>query len=297
MFCLFAVLTGCDKTGGEKPDSTVIAEVNKDPITENEFLREVTRVPEWARSQFKGNEGKDKFLDEMIKRELIYQHATKMKLDNDEEYLTKVKEFEKMTLVSLVLKKEVEEKAYVDDEEVQAFYNENQDKFTIGTELKASHILVETEPEAKEIRERIDKGESFSKLAKELSKDKGSAEKSGDLGYFGRGKMVPEFERAASSLKPGEVSDPVRTRFGYHIIKLTDIKKGNPASFEQSRDSIRKQLLAEKRKRVFDSFVERLKSESTITRDEPALTAIILPWEQSEEQIQSGEPQSDTEQK
>jgi parvulin-like peptidyl-prolyl isomerase len=96
--------------------------------------------------------------------------------------------------------------------------------------------------------------------------------------------MVPEFERAASSLKPGEVSDPVKTRFGYHIIKLVDIKKGDPASFEQSKESIKKQLLAEKRKKLFDSYVEKLKLDSKITKDETVLSSLTLPWEQAEEQ-------------
>jgi peptidyl-prolyl cis-trans isomerase C len=281
---LLPALIGCSKIGGEKPDSPVIASVDKDSITENDFLREVGKIPEWARVQFKGDEGKNKFLDELIKRELIYQHAKKMRLDNNEEYLAKIKEFEKMTLVSLVLKKEIEEKAFVDDKEAQEFFDQNADKFTIGTQLKASHILVETEEEAIGVQERINNGESFPELAKELSKDKGSALKGGDLGYFGRGKMVPEFERAASSLKPGEVSDPVKTRFGYHIIKLVDIKKGDPASFEQSKESIKKQLLAEKRKKLFDSYVEKLKLDSKITKDETVLSSLTLPWEQAEEQ-------------
>lgn len=287
--CLFLAVTGCDKFGGETPDSPVIAKVNNAPITQNDFVKEVSKVPEWARTQFTGEEGKDKFLDELIKRELIYQHATEMKLQNDEEYRTKVEEFKKMTLVSLVLKKEVEDKAVVDDAEAKAFFDQNQDKFTIGTELRASHILVQTEEEAESIHEKIKNGEDFAKLAKEHSKDTGSAEKGGDLGYFGRGKMVPEFERAAAGLKPGEVSEPVKTRFGYHIIKLIDIKEGTPANFEQSRESIKRQLMAEKRKKLFDAYIEKLKGELDVVKVEENLADISLPWEPAEEP-QSEEP-------
>jgi peptidyl-prolyl cis-trans isomerase C len=274
------VLIGCDREKGS--DGPVLAKINKEKITQDDFLKEVSRVPEWAREQFKGKEGRGKFLDELIKRELIYQDAQKMRLDKDEEYVAKVKEFEKMTLVSLILKKEVEEKSKVDDAEVKAFFDQNQDKFRIGTEIKASHILVETEEEANNVLERINKGEKFSELAKSLSKDKASAQKGGDLGYFGRGKMVPEFERAAVALKPGEVSKPVRTRFGYHIIKLIDIKKGEPANFEQSKESIRRQLLAEKRKRLFDSYVNGLKDKSKVIKIDSALEELTLPWEQAE---------------
>ncbi len=272
-----ALLTGCLESN--KSDSPALATVNKEAITQEDFLKEVGRVPEWARAQFEGREGKDKFLDEIIKRELIYQNALKMKLNNDEEYTAKVEEFEKMTLIALVLQKEVEEKAEISEEEVKDFFDKNEEKFRIGTEIKASHILVETEDEAKDILDKINKGEEFAKLAKEHSKDKGSAEKGGDLGYFGRGKMVPEFERAVMSLKPGEVSAPVKTRFGFHVIKLTDIKEGDPANFEQSKGSIQKQLITVKRKELFDSYIENLKNTSNIEKDQEMLLSITLPWE------------------
>ncbi len=274
-------LVGCDQMGSKKPDSPVIASIDDSSITENDFLREIKRIPEWAREQFSNEEGKKKFLDELIKRELIYQKAMKMKLNQDKEYLEKLEDFKKMTLVSLILKKEVEEKSTVDEAQVKAFFEQNADKFTIGTEIKASHILVQTEEEANDVSDKISKGENFSKLAKTLSKDKGSAEKGGDLGYFGRGRMVPEFERAALSLKPGEVSKPVKTRFGYHIIKLMDIKKGETASYDQSKESISKQLITESRKKLFDSYVDKLKEEVKMSQDDAALASINLPWEKA----------------
>jgi len=290
------IFAGCDKATSPKSEGPVLAEVNGSAVTQGDFLKEIERVPEWAREQFKDDEGKKKFLDELVKRELIYQHALKMKLDNDEDYRSKVDDFKKMTLVSIVLKKEVEEKATVDDAEVKVFFDQNADKFTIGTKIKASHILVGTEEEANDISDRLKKGEKFAKLA-ELSKDTGSAKKGGDLGYFGRGQMVPEFEQAALSLKPGEVSKPVKTRFGYHIIKLVDIQKGEPADFEQSKESIQRQLLGEKRKRVFDSFVDKLKTDIKITTHENEISAIALPWEQTAAPAPAEEPQPAAEQK
>lgn len=273
-----ALLTGC--LGGSDSDSPVIAKVNKDVITQDDFLKEVSRVPEWAREQFEGQEGKEKFLDEIVKRELIYQNALKMKLNNNEEYIAKVKEFEKMTLISLLLQKEVEERATVSDAEIQAFFDANEEKFRIGTEIRASHILVETAEKATALINKIKSGEQFAKLAKANSKDKGSAEKGGDLGYFGRGKMVPEFERAVLNLKVGELSNPVKTRFGFHVIKLIDIKEGDPANFDQSIGSIQKQLVSMKRKQLFDSFIEKLKDAGSIEKDMAVLMSIKLPWEE-----------------
>lgn len=274
------LLAGCEKKG--KSAGPVIAKVGKADITQDDFLKEVNRIPEWAKAQFAGKEGKSKFLEELIKRELVYQDAKKMKLDMDPEYREKVKEFEKMNLISLILKKEVEEKAKVDDAEVKEFFDKNADKFTIGTKVRASHILVDTEDQGKKIRERIKKGESFAKMAETLSKDKGSAQKGGDLGYFGSGQMVPEFEQAVMGLKIGEISEPVKSRFGYHIIQLTDVKKGETASFEQTKEAIKRQLLAEKQKGLIDSYIGNLMKKTDIKKNEDTLASIPLPWEKTQ---------------
>lgn len=275
-----SILSGCEQKG--KSTGPALVKVGKSEITQDTFLKEISRIPEWAREQFTGKEGKEKLLDEIIKRELVYQDAKKMKLDKDPEYLEKVKEFEKMTLIALILKKEVEDKAKVDDAEVKEFFDKNADKFTIGTKIRASHILVETEDQAKKIRERINKGESFEKLAGTFSKDKGSASKGGDIGYFGSGQMVPEFERAVMGLKTNEISEPVKTRFGYHIIKLIDVAKGETASFEQSKEPIRKQLLTEKQKGLIDSYIGNLMKKTDIKKHEDALASTPLPWEKKQ---------------
>lgn len=299
LLLLIPVSFGCSQ-GGAPDKSPVIAKVNKGAVTEADFLREVSRIPEWARSQFETDDGKSKFLDELVKKELIYQHAKKMRLDNNQEYLQKVSEFEKLTLVALSLKKEVDDKVKVSEDEVRAFYDENKDKFTVGTQVKASHILVKTEEEAEKARERIMNGEKFETVAKEVSIDKGSAEKGGDLGFFGRGRMVPEFERAALSLKTGEISAPVKTRFGYHIIKQTDVKMGDPASYEQSKEAIRRELINQKRKKYFEELIDTLKAESEISTDKEVLAGITLPWNKGEspqaktEQQPSGQEQAET---
>ncbi|HDR7641375.1 MULTISPECIES: peptidylprolyl isomerase PrsA [Bacillus cereus group] len=112
-------------------------------------------------------------------------------------------------------------------------------------EIKASHILVKDEATAKKVKEELGQGKSFEELAKQYSEDTGSKEKGGDLGFFGHGKMVKEFEDAAYKLKKDEVSEPVKTQFGYHIIKVTDIKEPEK-SFEQSKADLKKELVAKK---------------------------------------------------
>ena len=112
-------------------------------------------------------------------------------------------------------------------------------------EIKASHILVKDEATAKKVKEELGQGKSFEELAKQYSEDTGSKEKGGDLGYFTAGKMVKEFEDAAYKLKKDEVSEPVKSQFGYHIIKVTDIKEPEK-SFEQSKADIKKEIVQKK---------------------------------------------------
>ena len=112
-------------------------------------------------------------------------------------------------------------------------------------EIKASHILVKDEATAKKFKEELGQGKSFEELAKQYSEDTGSKEKGGDLGFFGPGKMVKEFEEAAYKLKKDEVSEPVKSQFGYHIIKVTDIKEPEK-SFEQSKADIKKEIVQKK---------------------------------------------------
>ncbi|WP_312501347.1 peptidylprolyl isomerase PrsA [Bacillus luti] len=111
-------------------------------------------------------------------------------------------------------------------------------------EIKASHILVKDEATAKKVKEELGQGKSFEELAKQYSEDTGSKEKGGDLGYFTARKMVKEFEDAAFKLKKDEVSEPVKSQFGYHIIKVTDIKEQKP--FDEVKGDIKKDLVQKK---------------------------------------------------
>ncbi|WP_369900760.1 peptidylprolyl isomerase PrsA [Bacillus manliponensis] len=135
-------------------------------------------------------------------------------------------------------------------------------------EIKASHILVKDEETAKNIKAELDQGKSFEELAKEKSEDPGSAENGGDLGYFGPGKMVPEFEEAAYGLKKDEISAPVKTQNGYHIIKVTDIKEAKP--YEEAKDELKEQAIAAKyqdAKFMEDLIAKELKKADVDVKD------------------------------
>lgn len=146
--------------------------------------------------------------------------------------------------MNLRLKALVDPYLKITDEDMKAYFEENKDKFGEQEEVKASHILVEDEALAKEIKGKLNDGADFAELATEHSTDPGSKDSGGELGFFGKGQMVPEFEAAAFSMKAGEISEPVQTTNGYHIIKVEEKKEASEATFENSKEEI-KDIMAE----------------------------------------------------
>lgn len=150
------------------------------------------------------------------------------------------------------------------DEELKSFYINNQDKFVGPEQRKASHILIEGDDEAaiaqlEKVKARLDAGESFATLASELSQDVGSAKEGGDLGYFQRGVMDSAFEDAVFGMKTvGQVSDMVKTEFGYHLIELTGIKKPESKSFEQAKPEVEALYRRQKAETLFYEKAEQL---------------------------------------
>ena len=265
LFLIFAVVFFIGCTQKESSKGPVLAKVDGTVITKEDFINKISRVPEWARERFQSEQGKKEFLDELIKEQLIYKDAIKNGLDRDNAFKKELEEFKKMNLIKTILEKEVEKKAKLDPKEIRDFYDKNTDKFTIGTEVRARHILVDTEEQAKDIIKKLRLNENFSMLAGQYSKDKATAKNGGDLGFFGRGRMVPEFEAVVFNLKVGEnVNVPIKTRFGYHIVQVTDRKEGRAGGFEEVKGALERQLMIEKQKTLFDTYIEKLKKEAKI---------------------------------
>ncbi len=267
---LTVALFSCSKKSAEQA-GPFLAKVGNVTITQADYDREFQSLPEYAQQLFTDEQGKEKFLNEIINKEMLYHEALKKGLDKTEDYRQKLHEFKKLTLVTELFEKEIMAKAKVSDQEVKDYYDKNKDEFTLTTQIKASHILVRTEDEAKRALERLKKGEKFGDIAKAVSIDPGSAKSSGDLGFFSKGQMVPEFESAAAGLNVGEVSAPVKTQFGYHIIKVTDKKKGDVIEFEKVRDMISQRLSGERQKDAFEQYVAELKKNIKVEINKEAL--------------------------
>ncbi len=279
---LFWVFSACAKKG-EQQTGPYLAKVGNATITQADLDREMKNLPEFAQKFFEGPGGKEKFLDELIKKELLYQEALKKGLDKDPEFLKKVEDFKKITLISQLLEKEIETKAKVTEKDAKDYYEKHKAELASVSQIRASHILVKTEAEANKILERLKKGEDFAALAKKYSIDTGTAKNGGDLGYFSAGQMAPEIEQAAIKLKPGEVGGPVKTKFGYDIIKVVDKKMGKPLEFEKIKNAIMQRISSEKQKEVFDSYVEKLKKSFKVEVNKDAVAKLDSGTGQQEE--------------
>jgi foldase protein PrsA len=164
----------------------------------------------------------------------------------------------------LLAEKLIEPDISITDEEMKTYFEENKDSFDEREQVKASHILVEDEAIAKKVKEELDSGKDFAELAKEYSTDTSNAADGGDLGYFTKGEMAEEFEKAAFEMEVNTVSNPVKTDFGYHIIKVTDIKAAKDAIFDDHKDKIKELLFDEKIQTEYPNWLEEKKSEYEI---------------------------------
>ncbi|MGB7604508.1 MAG: peptidylprolyl isomerase [Lutisporaceae bacterium] len=298
------VLGGCGlvRMNPEAEANSIVAEVGGEQIKKAEFNQMFEMFKVQYEAQFgpeiwdKDVDGrkyidvmKEKVLDMLVDIRVQEQEANKAGITASDEEINaeiekvrqnfdteqKFDEFlttQKMTMESLkdtirkdILVSKLQEKLTVDikvtDEEVVAFYTQNQGQFM---SIKASHILLEDEEEAKKILERVKNGENINELALEFSKDPTAKENKGDLDYFRKGEMVEEFETAAFKLNVGEVSELVKTDFGYHIIKVEDKKFDK---LEDVQEELKVSMLDEKKGNAYQDLLAEMRTKLDIKKN------------------------------
>lgn len=267
-------IAACGKGGGEgKAQGPVVLKVNDKAYTtvdvERELSQEVRRVPSEMQLYLASKEGQKQFLERLVRRELLLQEAEKQKMGERPEVAEQVAALRRDLMLRALLQEEVGAKIKVEDKEIQEYFAAHPEEFS-GDQVRIRHILVRTEEEAKYVQDRLKK-ESFEDVAKQVSLDTASASKGGDLDYLRREQMFPDFAKAAFALKPGELSGVVRTPFGYHIIKLVDRKKGQPLTFEQVKEQLRRRLMEERQNQRYQEWMKGLEAAAKITRDDSLL--------------------------
>ena len=168
------------------------------------------------------------------------------------------------------------------DDELMAYYEANIARYDVGEQIRASHILVSEEVTAQEVYERLQAGEDFAELASRYSEDTNTKEDGGDLGWFGRGRMVEAFEGAAFALEVGEISEPVETEYGYHIIKVTDRQEAHTPTLEEVKDDVRDDYVADEEESRFSDWYDGFYASSEIEITLPLVEAYMVQQEDLE---------------
>ena len=195
---------------------------------------------------------------------MVNQAAEKKKLADNPEFKRRLAFLRNKLLMGYELQEEA--KTAINDEALQQTYNDAVKSIGGQEEVRARHILVDSEDEAKTLLDQIKGGADFATIAKEKSKDPGAAE-GGDLGYFTKDQMVPEFAEVAFKMYPGQLSNPVKTQFGWHIIKVEDKRTKQPPEFDKVKDQIEAYLARKSQ----SEFISKLRQSAKIERfDKPA---------------------------
>ena len=240
---------------------SVVAEIGKEKITLDEINEMIKTVPEQYKAVAQAH--KDMFLDSIINQKLLYAEASKADFDKNPDVQKQLEEARKEIIIKAYLRKEIEDTVRVSDEDAKKYYDANKDKFKEPEKLNISHILVDNEAEAKDILAKLKGGADFAALAKEKSKD-ASKERGGELGLIAKGQTVPEFEQAAFALQPGQISEVVKTQFGYHIIKVTERQPEKMMAYEEIKDQLKQMMLSGKQKERFDALLKDLKDKNKV---------------------------------
>jgi peptidyl-prolyl cis-trans isomerase C len=232
-----------DKAAPAAAPDKVVATIDGKPITEGDLAV--------AESEIGGDMGtmpaaqkRISLLEFLIDNQLFAEASEAEKLDQGADFQTRLNYLRRRALREIYFDKVI--KTAVSEAEARKIYDEQVKLLKPEEEVSARHILVDTEAEAKSLKDQIDKGADFAQLAKEKSKDPGSKDDGGNLGYFGHGQMVPQFEEVVFKLQKGQVSDPVKTQFGWHLVKLEDRRTKSPPAFDIVKDRIMQSLLLKK---------------------------------------------------
>ena len=177
---------------------------------------------------------------------------------------TSLAEVKKNLISTMKVQKLLEPRIKVTEDEMKAFFEENKEDFAQEEQVKARHILVATEKEAQEIKDKLAKGEDFAALAKEYSIDDSTKNSGGQLGFFNRGDMVSEFEKTAFTLPVGEISAPVKTEYGYHLIKVEDKKEAADPDYEKSKADIKEYLFNQKLQQEYNPWLQEVSKDYEI---------------------------------
>jgi peptidyl-prolyl cis-trans isomerase C len=243
-------------------DDPVVAEIGAEKITLSQFHAEIKKLPPNLKQMASDKRMQKEFLEQLATSHLIYQEGINKGVDKEPAVKEQIEDAKHKIILAALLQREIESRIKPPtDKDIEQYYQTHADEFKQEKQVRARHILVENESTAKAIEAKLKAGANFEDLAKQDSKCPSSA-KGGDLGFFTRNRMVKEFADVAFKLKKGETSAPVKTKFGYHIIQVTDIKDAGNTPLSEVKTTIKNKLVQEQKSRVFQDYIDSLKKKS-----------------------------------
>ncbi|MCK4427237.1 MAG: peptidylprolyl isomerase, partial [candidate division Zixibacteria bacterium] len=245
---LFLGLGGCKKKEQtQKPPKDVIARVNEGVLTKWDLEMD---IPEAQRGFITLQQKRD-YVRAWIENEILHQEAKRKRIDQDEAVKWRIDRAARSTIIEAFLEKELGDRVKVSEDETKQYYQKNKNAFRREQdEVRISHILVRNIAEAGLITVRLQEGESFEVIAKDMSLDEASQERGGDMGYVLLSNLPPDFYEAVTKLRIGGISAPIRTNYGFDIIMLTDRKeKGSIREYELVKDQVINSVIFTKKKR------------------------------------------------
>lgn len=238
----------------------IIATIAGKEITEAEFEAFLAGMPAQQQPYLSNPQFRAQCQEQFLALHMFAKAGEDEKLDETEEYKTMLENAGRDILAQLAVGK-VMKNVTVTDEDLKAYYDENQQQFTKGESVSAKHILTDSEEKCSSILEEIvSGGKSFEAAAQEYSTCP-SGSKGGDLGEFGKGQMVKEFEEAAFAAEIDHVVGPVKTQFGYHLIKVEKKSEASVAAFDEVKEAIRRNLTQQKQNQAYGEAVAAMKEK------------------------------------
>lgn len=246
-------------------ENKTLAVVAGNEITDKDLDAIIMRYPEDKRIYFASEEGRAKLLEQTIGFELLNKFGEEIGLDKTDEFTAAVKNFSKEVITQMAMDK-VLSGVTVIDSEAEKYFEENKESFKEQPTVSAKHILVDTLEKANEVKTEIDSKELTFEEAAAKHSTCPSKEEGGNLGVFGKGMMVPEFEDVAFALEVGELSEPVQTQFGYHLILVDAKNDPKDKEFNEVKDSVIAKLTQEAQYNKYQEFIKELEAKFGVDR-------------------------------
>jgi len=259
---LAVVASACGNAPGSGPRGKTLAVVNGEPLTEATLRKEVENLPPYVRPILETAAGRAQFLESVITRDLLMREALRRAIDRRPEVADRIAMARKSIVLEALLRDVAEKAPGLSDAALRKIYDANPALHQVGERVRVSHMLFRDKARALEILRRAKAGEPFESLMKEVAA--GDGEVAADLGEIERGNFVKEFEAAAFAAAPGEVTGPVKTTYGYHVIKVYSKSPAGTISFEEMKPK----LLAEQREKAqrdaFEGLIADLRKQATV---------------------------------